>query len=375
MTRRMVKHGARHIVLLSRSAKITSNLEQLIAESQAADASVYVRPCDVADEAAVAALVADLQSSLPPIRGLIHAAMVLKVSFSRIYHTATLLANHNQDVLFEQMTFEDYDSVIRSKVSGAYNFHHALLDIPLDFFVMLSSVAGIVGNRGQAAYSGANTYLDALASFRRRKGLAASSLGLTAVEDVGYLAENAARQSEVAKNISGSAMSEADVLALVESAVAGKLGTDQCITGLHFEDASSLPYFASDGKFSVLREAALARSADANTSSSSAELPIARRLQQASSVKEAHELVAAGLRQKLGAILMISSEDLEAQPTMSISAIGLDSLNAIELRNWISRDLHTYLQVLELLTSGSVHDLGSLVLKKTNLKGVWSEEK
>jgi hypothetical protein len=279
-------------------------------------------------------------------------------------------------VLFEQMTFDDYESVIRSKVSGAHNFHHALLETPLDFFVMLSSVAAIVGNRGQAAYAGANTYLDALASYRRRKGLAASSLGLTAVEDVGYLAENAARQSEVAKNISGSAMSEADVLALVESAVAGKQGTDQCITGLHFEDASSLPYFASDGKFSVLREAALAKSADANTSSASAKLPIAKRLQQASNVEEAQELVAAGLRQKLGAILMISPEDIETQSaTMSISSIGLDSLNAIELRNWISRDLQAYLQVLELLTSGSVHDLGLLVLKKTTLKGVWSEEK
>ncbi|CAI7654524.1 unnamed protein product [Penicillium viridicatum] len=358
ITKRMVERGARHIVLLSRGGRMTTELERLIAECCDFNASIYVRPCDVADQAAVTALVADLQSSLPPIRGLIHAAMVLK------------------DVLFEQMTFDDFESVVRSKVLGAHNFHHALLDTPLDFFVMLSSVAAMVGNRGQAAYAGANTYLDALATFRRRKGLAASSLGLTAVEDVGYLTENAARKSEVTKNISGSAISEADVLALVESAVAGTPGTEQCITGLHFEDVSSLPYFASDGKFAVLREAAIAKSAGTGTSSASAELPIAKRLQRASSVEEAQELVATGLRQKLGAILMIAPEDIETQSArLSMSSIGLDSLNAIELRNWISRDLQAYLQVLELLTSGSVHDLGSLVLKKTNLMGVWSEEK
>ncbi|KAL4896611.1 hypothetical protein BDV59DRAFT_198970 [Aspergillus ambiguus] len=356
IAQRMVKRGARHIVLLSRGGRITTEVQQLIAESQVAGAAIHVRPCDVADQVAVTALVADLQSTLPPIRGLIHAAMVLK------------------DVLFEQMTFEDYEAVVRSKVSGARNFHEALLDTPLDFFVMLSSAAGIVGNRGQAAYSGANTYLDALANFRRRKGLAASSLNLTAVEDVGYLAENASRQSEVARNISGSAMSEADVLALVESAMTGKLGADQCITGLHFE-GTSLPYFASDGKFSYLRDAALARSADADTSSAT-ELPITQQLQRASSVEEAQGLIATGLWEKLGAILMMPLENLEAQPsTMSISALGLDSLNAIELRNWISRELQAYLQVLELLTSGNVHDLASLVLKKTNLKGIWSEEK
>jgi NAD(P)-dependent dehydrogenase (short-subunit alcohol dehydrogenase family) len=82
MTKRMVKHGARHIVLLSRGGKMTTELEKLTAECRDCDASIYVRPCDVADKAAVTTLVADLQSSLPPIRGLIHAAMVLKVSLS-----------------------------------------------------------------------------------------------------------------------------------------------------------------------------------------------------------------------------------------------------------------------------------------------------
>lgn len=283
-------------------------------------------------------------------------------------------------MLFEQMTFEDYDAVLRSKVYGSWNFHKALLNTPLDFFIMLSSVAGIVGNRGQAAYAGANTYLDALAHHRRKNGLAASSLNLAAVEGVGYLAENAAKQSQVLKNLSGSVMDESEVLALVERVMFHRSDGDssirsQYITGLHFEDPSSLPYWAADGKFSHLRSAALAKGKDTNTSTSPAESQIAHRVQRASSFAEAQEIVTVGLRERLATILMVPTEVLESQQaSMSITAAGLDSLNAIELRNWIGKALQAHLQVLELLTSGGVKDMAALVLKKTRLTGAWSEQ-
>lgn len=269
------------------------------------------------------------------------------------------------------MTFDDYEAVVRSKVSGAWNMHNAL-DAPLDFFIVLSSVAGIVGNRGQAAYAAANTFLDALTRYRRRQGLASSSLNLTAVDDVGYLAENAARRSRVLESLSGNTMGEAEVLALVEAAIGGAVG-DQCITGLDFENPSSLPYYASDGKFSHLRAAALAKSTGADASAS-ADLRIAQKLRRASTPDEALDVVTAGLRDKLAAILMLPAETMAAQQaTTSITAFGLDSLNAIELRNWTGKELYAHLQVLELLTSGGLRDLAALVLRKTRLEGAWSE--
>jgi KR domain len=121
------------------------------------------------------------------------------------------------------MTFEDYQTVVRSKVSGAWNFHKALLETPVDFFIVMSSVAGIVGNKGQAAYAAANTFLDAFTLYRRRKGLAASALDLTAVQGVGYLADNADKQLEVLKNLSGNLIDEFEVLALLEAAIQGKV--------------------------------------------------------------------------------------------------------------------------------------------------------
>ncbi|KAK4624439.1 Reducing polyketide synthase PKS2 [Fulvia fulva] len=359
MTKRLVQRGARIIVLLSRSGKMTDELDALSQQSATLGASILVKPCDVGDQASVSTLMAELEKNLPPIKGVIHAAMVLK------------------DVLFEKMKFDEYESVVRSKVAGAWNFHHALESSNLDFFVVLSSVAGIVGNRGQAAYAAANTFLDALTHFRRRKGLASTSLDLTAVEGVGYLAENSARQSQVLRSLSGNAMDEAEVLALIESAINGKVGTicqDQCITGLSFENPSSLPFYASDGRFSQLRTAALAELADANSSASSATLSIGQQLRRAASSDEAVEIATIGLRDKLGAILMLPQEVMEMQKaTTSITAFGLDSLNAIELRNWIDKELQAHLQVLELLTSGGLADLAALVLRKTRLHGPWSK--
>lgn len=270
-------------------------------------------------------------------------------------------------MLFEGMKFDDYETVVRSKISGAWNMHNALIDRPLDFFVVLSSVAGIIGNRGQAAYAAANTFLDAFVRYRVRKGMAASSLDLAAVSDAGYLAENAAKQAEVLRNISGSAMDESEVLAVVEQAISGNVDTvcdNQCIFGLDFENPTSLPYYASDAKFAHLREAALAKvSCDEG---SSTELPMAQRLRRAASVEEAEELVASGLRDKLSAILMRPIPTASAQ-IKSVAALGLDSLNAIELRNWIGRELQAHLQVLELLQSGGLEDLAKLVLKKSTL--------
>jgi aryl carrier-like protein len=263
------------------------------------------------------------------------------------------------------MSFEDYEAVIRSKVAGAWNMHNALTETPLDFFIVISSAAGIVGNRGQAAYAAANTFLDAFVRYRARLGLAATALDLTAVEDVGYLADNAARKEDVLRNLGGQSMNEAEVLALVMAAVQGRMrGScgNHCMTGLDLgEDgtAESLPYFASDAKFEHLRQALPSASAAAG---SAAELPIGVALARAQSHEDALHVVGAGLAGKLATILMVPAEDLD--PETPITKYGLDSLNAIELRNWITKSLEANLQVLELLTSGSLTNLASIILKK-----------
>ncbi|KAI3002617.1 hypothetical protein CBS147346_5843 [Aspergillus niger] len=363
IARRMVQRGARDIVLLSRSGTVTDGVQKLTTDCQALGASIHVKPCDVSEVSQVKALVTELQKDLPPIRGVIHAAMVLK------------------DVLFERMTYSEWDAVLRPKVAAAWNLHYALLHTPLDFFVMLSSVAGVVGNRGQAAYAAGNTFLDALARYRRQKGLAAVSLDLAAVADVGVLSGDAEKRAQVMKNLaSNSAMLETEVLALVEMAMQGHmtdLNVDQCITGVHWNPATtSTPFFASDARFTQLVEAAKQEegTGDANASSAKS-LSLSQQVRRAANLQEALDIAAVSLRDKLGDILMLPKEVLEAHTQSTpIAAFGLDSLNAIELRNWIGKELKGHLQVLELLSTGSLGDLALLVLKKSSLDGAWKAE-
>ncbi|KAL0256846.1 Type I Iterative PKS [Diplodia seriata] len=345
MAKWMAQKGARNVVLLSRSGKTDGKVGQLIEDvRQSLDANIVVRACDVADEASVRALVADCKASMPPIRGVIHAAMVLK------------------DVLFENMTFDDYQTVVSSKVAGAWNMHNALLNDPLDFFVALSSVAAIVGNRGQAAYAAANAFLDALALHRRETlGLPATAIALTAVSDVGYLADgaDAGRRKEVLANIGGDTLVEAEVLALLAAAVSsaggdaagGRNGDDgHLLTGLRFPTANAddappqLPFYAADAKFRLLRAAALASSSssgldDGTTMGKDKPLPLALSLARAPSADAATDVVARALLEKLSAILTVPLEDMDADAERSVTTYGLDSLNAIELRNWIAREL------------------------------------
>lgn len=80
IAKRMIQRGARHIVLLSRSGKVTKELNQLVQDSRLLGASIYIiKRCDVANAARVKSLIAELEMTLPPIRGVIHAAMVLRV--------------------------------------------------------------------------------------------------------------------------------------------------------------------------------------------------------------------------------------------------------------------------------------------------------
>lgn len=271
-----------------------------------------------------------------------------------------------QDMLFEKMAFDDYEAVIRSKVAGAWNIHNALLSTPLDFFIAISSAAGIVGNRGQSAYAAANTFLDAFAQYRMRLGLPAASIDLTAVADVGYLADNAVRQEEVMKNLGGESMTGAEVLALIGAAIRGSMRGacgNHCLTGLKLGGEGvtpdTLPYFAADAKFEHLKNAVISVS---SSTASTAQVSISTAVSLAQSPGEEVDIVTDGLANKLAAILMIPAEDLD--PQIPITKYGLDSLNAIELRNWITKELGANLQVLELLTAGSLINLAKLILKK-----------
>ncbi|KAJ5683110.1 type I iterative polyketide synthase [Penicillium macrosclerotiorum] len=347
MAKWMSSKGARNIVLVSRSASINDQVQKLIDELTVTGTRILVKPCDVSSRQSVENLIKVEMKDLPPIRGLVHGAMVLR------------------DMLFENITLDDFQAVVTSKVDGTWNLHEALADSPLDFFVALSSVAGVIGNRGQAAYAAANVFLDGFMEYRRSQGLPGTSIDLTAVRDVGYLAEvDSKRQQEVLKNIGTDGMSEAEVLALLAAAITDCLEpscSGQFVTGL---ELSTLDHFwAQDAKFSVLYEAAKAACGSGHSGGGGPSTPLNILLANAPSKEEALHICYEALAAKLAQVLVISLEDMD--PSITVASLGLDSLVAIEIRNWIAREANANVQVLELLSSGSLMALAEIILNKS----------
>ncbi|KAI1107162.1 ketoacyl-synt-domain-containing protein [Jackrogersella minutella] len=346
MAKWMVEHGARHIVLLSRSGGKADKLKQLRDETQGR-AHIVVKACDIANEENAYRFVKECCQTLPPICGVVHAAMML------------------HDGLIEAMTHDSYISAIRAKVKGTWNIHNALdaVNARLDYFVLLSSAAGIVGSRGQAAYAAANTFLDGFASCRAAQGLPGVSLDLTAVTGAGYVSENSSREDEIIKNFGGQSISEAEVLGLLAVATSGKCGA-QCLTGLKLvpSNTSALPYYAEDPRFKHLKAEAIALIRAAGSESGQT-VSYRNAFRAAASKDEARQVAVQGVLQKLSEVLSVARDDVDAQRSMT--SYGLDSLTAIEVRNWITRELGATLEILELLTSANVTDLAELIVSRT----------
>ncbi|KAK8036282.1 Reducing polyketide synthase PKS1 [Apiospora rasikravindrae] len=355
MSRWMVSRGARHLVLLSRTGSATGKAKELIDEVARFGAEIVVQKCDVANPADVENLVTFELEGMPPVRGVIHGAMVLR------------------DVLFEKMTYDQYTTVIESKVQGGMELPPCSMQRPTGLFVAISSAAGAVGNRGQAAYAAANCFLNAFVQYRLSQGLPASSMDLTAVSDTGYLAEDAEKAAEVAKNLGGDTICEAEVLALLGAAIDGRMAVscnNHTITGMRITP-SAHPFWTTDAKFKHLREAAeAAAAADASLGASSKVVSYNAAVKSAQSAAEAEQVVCDGLVYKLAAVMMMEEEDLDV--TRSLSYYPLDSLVAIEIRNFITREFEATLQVLELLSSGSIQTLAKAVCVKSKLVGLAS---
>ncbi|MFI0411707.1 SDR family NAD(P)-dependent oxidoreductase [Actinomadura sp. 3N508] len=153
----VTEHGARRLLLTSRRGPDGPGAAELAAGLEALGAHVTVAACDVADPAALGALLSDVPDA-HPLTAVVHAAGVLR------------------DAPVTGLTGEHLAEVLRPKVHAAWNLHEQTRDLDLAAFVLFSSAVGVLGNPGQANYAAANAYLDVLAHERHRHGLAAASV-------------------------------------------------------------------------------------------------------------------------------------------------------------------------------------------------------
>ncbi len=157
----LVDQGAKHLLLLGRSLP-SEHVQQAIAKLEQQGVIVRTIQVDVTDYEALKNII-----SSSPIKGIIHAAGIL------------------DDGLLARQTWTKFEGVIAPKVTGAWNLHLLTKDIELDFLVLFSSVASMIGSPGQSNYNVANTGLDAIARYRRSLNLPALSINWGAWSDSG----------------------------------------------------------------------------------------------------------------------------------------------------------------------------------------------
>ncbi|MCQ4118881.1 type I polyketide synthase [Rhodococcus tibetensis] len=150
----VTRYGVRRLVLTGRHVLDAESTAQLRGDVTESGVEIRAVACDVADRAAVAAMLADI----PDLSGVIHAAGVL------------------EDATAATLSPEQLHAVLRPKVDGAWHLHELTRDRDLSAFVLFSSAAGVLGGAGQANYAAANVFLDALAQHRRVRGLPAISM-------------------------------------------------------------------------------------------------------------------------------------------------------------------------------------------------------
>ena len=256
---------------------------------------------------------------------------------------------------------------MRPKFDGAWNLHSTLLSQqhhPLDFFIMLSSISGVIGNRGQAAYAAANSFLDDFARYRASQGLAGTSIDLGVVQEIGHVAERENLQAKLSPLSGNTALSKADVLALVKLAIQGEIdrhADHQCVTGLSFEhyDVRNPAFFwATDERFVHLR-----RGDSSDTAATAAQTTPKQALLKAPTRADAVREATDALVEKFSAVLIVPVEELSREKT--VVALGLDSLVAVEVRSWIKREMDAVMSTLEFLASSSIVALADTVVEKS----------
>lgn len=263
------------------------------------------------------------------------------------------------------MTLADYEAAVKPKVHGSWNLHDAFdQQDSLDFFIMLSSLAGILGHASQSNYSAGGSYQDALAHRRTAAGLPGVAIDLGVVSSVGYVAEHDGTAERMTRS-GHTILSEADVLNAVRLAVASPF-SGQMLLGLnsgpgpHWEGTC----MGRDMRFASLRDRERAKPGDEGGSTAAAAASdLAGCIVRASSLEEAANAVADAVVKKLMTIFMMQASEI--QTSQRLSEFGVDSLVAVELRNMLALRAGSDVSIFDIMQSSSIAKLAAVVASKS----------
>ncbi len=318
--------GARHLLLTGRSGISTDDQRTALNALEDAGVKVDVVAADIGNADDVSRVLA----MAPGLRGIVHAAGVL------------------DDGMLMQQDADRFRAVASPKVDGAWHLHTQTLQHSLDFFVLFSSVASVIGSPGQSNYASANAFMDGLAHYRKQLGLPATAINWGPWADVGM------------------ASSEVVLRRLMHDGWHPMTTNQGCDFIAHLVTARDLPQAAvipvEWGTFiqhipgacdwSTLKH--LIPADGQGPLGASAAEAAAQRAKAAASPGRI-DLVSSYLLERIAQTLRVPAADLDE--LAALSALGIDSLTAVELRSWVQGDLGVELAVEQMFTTPSIREL------------------
>jgi acyl transferase domain-containing protein/acyl-CoA synthetase (AMP-forming)/AMP-acid ligase II/acyl carrier protein/GNAT superfamily N-acetyltransferase len=336
----LVEQGARHLLLVGRSQP-SAEAQAILHALKTQGIQVVIASADVTNPAEVAGVLARCGGELPPLKGLIHAAAVIK------------------DGILSDLNKERFDDVIAPKLRGAWNLHRQTLANQLDFFVMFSSMTSVLGVSGQGNYVAANTFLDRLAVYRRQQGLPAVSINWGPWSEVGQ-ASIKGRSDRMASKGIGSIRPDLGLLILGEL-IRRQLPQVAAIDVNWKLLSETSPLLNRTGFIQSLQENA----ADGEKAEGAAdEAETAAILGDILAVegKARRTLVENYLTEKVCRVLGLQGAAIDLH--QSTFELGFDSLMTVELKVWVEKDLAIVIPAETLLQGPSIYQLAGEVVNR-----------
>ncbi len=338
----LIDQGARNLVLVGRRGAASDEAKSALSKFEDQGATIRSAAVDATDSGELARLLTDVSSSMPPIRGILHTAMVL------------------DDALILNLDAERIEKVLRPKVLGAHNLDRASRGLDLDFFVLFSSATTMVGNPGQANYVAANAYLEGLARQRRAEGLPALAVAWGAISDAGYLARNMETNDVLSTRLGRHALTARDALEglglllhhgsleVSEAAIAyARIDWGAARKELAIVKSSLFSDFLGDLDYELI-------DGDAQVDLSE----LLSGLDRGQAVEAMSKLLAA----EIAKILRMPAEEIDRH--RPLSEIGMDSLMALELRMGAEKRLGIDIPLMSLANGATLNDICNRVVAR-----------
>ncbi len=327
--------GAKNLVLIGRSGAKTDEAKAFLESLKTRGVHAMEAKVDAADKTAMFDLFQKIKKEMPPVRGVVNSALVL------------------EDAILPDMTHEKFMVAIRPKVMGAWNLHNNIANELVDFFISFSSIAAEYGTPAQSNYAAANLFLDMFSYYRQANGFKATTISWGAISNVGFV-------------------SRSEKVGTILSSQGWRTFTpEQCLDAINRIVMQGHPHksaFAVDwqelGKY-YIKDKSSHRFAHLFVSSDDKKKGGGDSLRKAIAEAEASkkiEILKKHVTETIARILGASAAKID--PETPINNMGLDSLMANQLRNWIHVHLDVEFSMMKIMRGPSINELSNLLLNE-----------